>query len=54
LTCLHVSGDEGADALAAAAASSSTLKKLKLTGNFISASQLDVVQHVLKTRDYKL
>jgi hypothetical protein len=49
-----VLGDEGADALAAAAASSSTLKKIKLSGNSVSTAQLDVVQHVLKTRDYKL
>jgi hypothetical protein len=46
-------GDDGADALAAAAASSTTLRKLKLSGNPVSAAQLDVVQHVLKTREYK-
>jgi hypothetical protein len=50
---LSPAGDDGADALAAAVASSTTLKKLKLSGNSISAAQLDVVSHVLKTREYK-
>ncbi|KAF6262581.1 hypothetical protein COO60DRAFT_1495678 [Scenedesmus sp. NREL 46B-D3] len=47
-------GDEGAEALAAAIASSSALKKLQLSGNRISAVQLQVVQHVLKTRVYRM
>jgi hypothetical protein len=47
-------GDDGADALAAAVAASSSLKKLNLAGNAISAAQLDVVLHVLKTREYRL
>jgi len=51
---LYLPGDEGADALAAAVASSSSLKKLNLSGNPISTAQLEVVQHVLKTREYKL
>lgn len=52
--CVLHAGDDGADALAAAVASSSSLKKLKLSGNPISAAQLEVVQHVLKTREYRL
>uniref|UniRef100_A0A383W9J7 Uncharacterized protein n=1 Tax=Tetradesmus obliquus TaxID=3088 RepID=A0A383W9J7_TETOB len=47
-------GDEGAEALAAAVASSSALKKLQLSGNRVSTVQLQVVQHVLKTRVYKM
>jgi hypothetical protein len=47
-------GDEGAEALAAAIASSSALKKLQLSGNRVSSVQLQVVQHVLKTRVYKM
>lgn len=47
-------GDDGADALAAAVAASSSLKKVNLAGNAISAAQLDVVLHVLKTREYRL
>jgi hypothetical protein len=51
---LVAAGDEGAEALAAAIASSSALKKLQLSGNRVSAVQLQVVQHVLKTRVYKM
>lgn len=52
--CACAAGDDGADALAAAIASSPCLKKLKLSGNSITAAQLEVVQHVLKTREYRL
>ena len=52
--CCWPPGDDGADALAAAVASSNSLKKLNLSGNPISSAQMDVVQHVLKTREYKL
>jgi hypothetical protein len=50
---LDGAGDDGAEALAAAAARSS-LKRLVLTGNPISATQQQVVQHVLKTREYRV
>ena len=47
-------GDEGAEALAAAVAASTSLKRLGLTGNPVSSGQLQVVAHVLKTREYKM
>ncbi len=47
-------GDEGAEALAAALSSNGTLKRLNLSSNPISAGQQRVVQHVLKTREYKM
>lgn len=40
--------------MAAAVAGNSCLKKLNLAGNPISAGQLQVVAHVLKTREYKV
>jgi hypothetical protein len=46
-------GDEGAEALAAAVAASA-LRKLTLQGNPISPAQLQVVSHVLKTREYRV
>eukprot|EP00775_Hariotina_reticulata_P010319 gene10319-10476_t len=47
-------GDEGAEALAAAVASNCVLKKLHLAGNPVTPAQQRVVQHVLKTREYKM
>lgn len=53
--CLcFTAGDEGAEALAAAFAASRGLKKLHIQGNHISSAQQQVVQHVLKTRQYKM
>lgn len=50
----RAAGDEGAEALAAAAASSRTLKRIQLSGNAVSAGQLKVVQQALKTREYRV
>lgn len=52
--CCNRIGDDGAEALAAAVASNSALKKLGLAGNQLSAAQQKVVEHVLKTREYKM
>jgi hypothetical protein len=47
-------GDEGAEALAAAAASCHHLKKLHIGGNAISGAQQRVVQRALTKREYKV
>lgn len=51
---VYWSGDEGAEALAAVFAANSVLKKLHLAGNPLTAAQKKIVDHVLKTRVYKM
>jgi hypothetical protein len=51
---LPPAGDDGAEALAAAAASCPHLKKLHLGGNAVSAAQQRVVQRALTKREYRV
>jgi hypothetical protein len=47
-------GDDGAEALAAAAASSRSLRKLHLAGNGVTAAQMRVVARAVNDKEYRV